>query len=662
MKSTLVRLTIIAGFVALLTFATTISNRGFTSRAIVFNGTSQYARVTLPNSAPWTSLGAFKIMGRLRGMSSGSGYITSVGIPDVSHPFDLFQSGGGDPKRIDAYDNRAGTQDYHAPNTFTDVVFKLQYDPANSRWTLESWKADGTGYVVTTETISTTTNWNLGGHYLTLAANPYGVGLSDAHVDWWCWQQGADALGSGNFPGAEVPTGTFLVKYTFDNDDGADSSGNGLNLTLTSSPTFETTPGGSGGDTTPPTISGISASPSSSSAVITWSTNELATSRVFFDTVSHTSDTDGSQYAQSSASDSTADNTSHSITLSSLASSTTYFYKIRSADAAGNAAFSTQQSFTTSSQSTPTFVRLITANVQHGVGTDGATNYTRQTNILTRDTDIVCLQERTTGDTGWNASMSAAGFTEAAYAENDPSQQDGPSIWVRTSTVTVHQPTYSHDLSSGAIGWDGSTNVDKAAVAVKVTVAGRQFYVVNTHLCWSACADAQNSEFSTTRVNQINELLNWINTTLTGGLDILIVGDMNFGPAYAKTSTSTPTGITTQRGIFLVDYDDLWEKGINTGKATALWPDRNSNGVLDMPLTVLDSSGGNNNTRTHDLRRIDYFFLKKTASTLALHNIDVPDLRAGCSGVASDQMWGTADDLGVRPSDHNWVKLTLLLN
>jgi exonuclease III len=284
-------------------------------------------------------------------------------------------------------------------------------------------------------------------------------------------------------------------------------------------------------------------------------------------------------------------------------------------------------------------------------------NYTRQTRILTRDTDIIFLQERITGDTGWNSGMSAEGFTEAVYRENDPSQQDGPSIWVRSSAVTVNA-TYQTDLSQGAIGWNGSTNVDKAAVAAKVTVAGRQFYVVNTHLCWSACADSDGSHFSVTRVNQINTLLNWINTTLTGGLDVLIVGDMNFGPAYPKTSGSTPVGITTQRGIFLVDYDDLWEKGINAGKATALWPDRNGDGVLDMPITVLDSGG--NNTRTHDTRRIDYAFLKKTASTLVLHNIDLPDLRAGCSGVT--QTWGIADDLGVRPSDHNWIKLILRLN
>src|SRR5688572_702105 len=661
MRSITIRLTIIAGLFALLILATTITNRGFVSRAYVLNGTNQYARVTLPNSAPWTSLGAFKIMGRLRGMTSAGGYITTLGIPDVSQPFNLYQGGGADPKRVDLYDSRDQIQDFHAPNTFTDVVFKLQYNPGNSLWTLETWKADGTGYVATQEQLTTTTNWNLGGQHLTIGANPYGVALSDAHIDWWCWQQGADAVGIGNFPGAEAPTGTFLVKYTFDNDDGTDSSGNGLHLQLQPNATFENTPGGGGGDTTPPTISNPSHNPSSSSATISWTTNELATSRVFYDTVSRPSDTNGSLYALSSADDVTADNTSHSITLSSLNSSTTYYYKIRSADAAGNAAFTAEQSFTTSASSTPTFVRLITANVQHGVGTDGITDHTRQVNILTRDTDIVCLQEQGTTDTGWNADMLAAGFQQTAYRENDPSQGDGPSIWVRTSTVTVDPVVWGIDLSQNAVGHDGSTNVDKAAVAVKVTVAGRQFYVVNTHLCWSACADAPSSDFSATRVNQINTLLNWINNTLTGGLDVLIVGDMNFGPAYRKTSESDPAGITTQRGIFLDDYDDLWEKGINTGKATALWPDRARDGALDMPITVFDS-GGTNNTRTHDERRIDYFFLKKTASTLALHNIDIPDLRAGCGALAPGQSWGFADDLGVRPSDHNWIKLTLLLN
>jgi hypothetical protein len=63
-------------------------------------------------------LGAFKIMGRLRGMSSISGYIASLGIPEVSFPFNLFQN-AGDPSRIDLYENRDAIQDYHTPNTFT---------------------------------------------------------------------------------------------------------------------------------------------------------------------------------------------------------------------------------------------------------------------------------------------------------------------------------------------------------------------------------------------------------------------------------------------------------------------------------------------------------------------------------------------------------------
>jgi hypothetical protein len=335
MKSTLVRLSVIASFVALLSFATTIPNQGVGSRAIVFNGTNQYARVTLPNSAPWTSLGAFKIMGRLRGMSSIAGYIASVGIPEVSFPFNLFQSGGGDPPRIDLYDNRDAVQDYHAPNTFTDIVFKLQYDPTNSRWTLESWKADGTGYVVTTETITTTTNWNLGGHYLTLGANSYGVGPSDAHMDWWCWQQGADGLSSGNFPGAEVPTGTFLVKYTFDNDDGADSSGNGLDLTLTNNPTFEDTPGGSGNE-----ISNINvATNCNTSALINFSTS--AASRAFIEYGQTTS------YGSSTIDDPVRFYTEHAIQLTGLSANTTYHFRVNANS--NGITQSADQSFTTAS-------------------------------------------------------------------------------------------------------------------------------------------------------------------------------------------------------------------------------------------------------------------------------------------------------------------------
>lgn len=255
----------------------------------------------------------------------------------MSAPFTLFQNGGGEPERIDLYENRDVIQDYHTPNTFTDVVFKLQYDPANSRWTLESWKADGTGYVVTTETITTTTNWNLGGHYLTLGANAYGGVPSDAHVDWWCWQTGADALSSGNFPGAEVSTGTFLVKYTFDNDDGADSSGNGLNLTLTNSPTFENTPGGSGSENE---ISNIK-------AVVICNTSALINFRTSTPSHAYISYGTTTGYGTDTIDDTTRYFTEHAIPLTGLSPNTTYNFRVNATDS--SLTQSTNQTFTTTS-------------------------------------------------------------------------------------------------------------------------------------------------------------------------------------------------------------------------------------------------------------------------------------------------------------------------
>jgi endonuclease/exonuclease/phosphatase family metal-dependent hydrolase len=287
---------------------------------------------------------------------------------------------------------------------------------------------------------------------------------------------------------------------------------------------------------------------------------------------------------------------------------------------------------------------IFQANMQHGEGTDGVTSYSRQTAILTA-ADIVCMQERTTGDTGWNSGMS--GFTEAVTRENDPSQGDGPSIWCKNSTVAVNT-TYQHDLSQGAIGWDGTTNVDKAAVAANITINGTTMLLVCTHLAWSAGADSNGSTYSAIRVAQITELLNWIDNTIIPTVDVLIVGDMNFGPDYPKS----PSGL--QIDLFTANYTDLWAQGLSRGTASANWGG-------DMPLSSLL-------TRTHDTRRIDYFFLNKTAN-LRMEAIDIPDLRVTCStGLTGSplycpdtdplQRWGIADDFGVRPSDHNWVKAT----
>jgi glucose/arabinose dehydrogenase len=92
-------------------------------------------------------------------------------------------------------------------------------------------------------------------------------------------------------------------------------------------------------DVTPPVISGISAgSISSSSATIAWTTNEASDSQVEYGLTT--------AYGSSTALN-TALVTSHSQTLNGLTGNTLYHYRVRSKDAAGNQAISTDRTFTT---------------------------------------------------------------------------------------------------------------------------------------------------------------------------------------------------------------------------------------------------------------------------------------------------------------------------
>lgn len=107
---------------------------------------------------------------------------------------------------------------------------------------------------------------------------------------------------------------------------------------------------GGGGTTTPdtiaPVISNLSASNvSSTTATIAWTTNEPATSAVWYST--STPVTIGSPTPSVSSSTLVSN---HSLSLTSLTASTTYYYVAQSADTSGNTATSSQQSFTTLAQ------------------------------------------------------------------------------------------------------------------------------------------------------------------------------------------------------------------------------------------------------------------------------------------------------------------------
>src|SRR3989344_2874780 len=90
-------------------------------------------------------------------------------------------------------------------------------------------------------------------------------------------------------------------------------------------------------DTTAPIISAVVATPTINGAVITWTTNESSDSKVDY----------GLTTSYGSLGSNASIVTSHSITLSGLASGTLFNYRVRSADASGNEDTSANYIFTT---------------------------------------------------------------------------------------------------------------------------------------------------------------------------------------------------------------------------------------------------------------------------------------------------------------------------
>jgi endonuclease/exonuclease/phosphatase family metal-dependent hydrolase len=240
---------------------------------------------------------------------------------------------------------------------------------------------------------------------------------------------------------------------------------------------------------------------------------------------------------------------------------------------------------------------------------------------------------------------------------NNPTDGDGNAIWARDTLSEID--TYEHDLANGSsnFGHDGS-DVRRSVVAAKFSFNSQQFYVVSVHLCPSGCRNASSGTLeSTQRVAQINDLLSWINSTLTGGLPIIILGDLNLTTDTPKQPSGFQIDLFTSAG-----FSDLWATGLSTSVAEADWGDRDQDSTPDMPLGL--------NTRTHDGRRIDYVLYKPNSGSITLNNISVPDGRAPCSQPLQNnggylycpdvsQLWDLPEDQGVRLSDHNWIWVEL---
>jgi endonuclease/exonuclease/phosphatase family metal-dependent hydrolase len=248
---------------------------------------------------------------------------------------------------------------------------------------------------------------------------------------------------------------------------------------------------------------------------------------------------------------------------------------------------------TTSSQ-----LKVLSWNMAFGQGTDGITNWNRiATWIASFNPDLVALCEMPPDDIGTLVSLLQQKTGRTWYNHfiaKAPGIPEGNLILSKFSFVSTSSRYLSYERS---------------VAQVTVNVGGRNVNFFATHLDHTS---------SSLRYQQVTELQSYTN----GFSEPKIVcGDFNAGPDLSET-------------IHMAElFYDTWMEAMNIGTAVA-YPDN--------PVYM--------HTRTRR-GRIDYVWTSRGAN-LSIKSTQIPDVR-DLNNKNVVIYLGTADDYGVRPSDHN---------
>jgi hypothetical protein len=186
-------------------------------------------------------------------------------------------------------------------------------------------------------------------------------------------------------------------------------------------------------DTTPPVISGVtSRDVNQNGATVSWTTNEPSTSQVDFGSTS--------SYGSSTALNTNLD-IAHTQVVAGLAANTTYHYRVRSTDAAGNSAASGDLTFATPAgpdTQPPTAPTNLTA--ANGVGNQALLNWTAATDNV----GVVSYTVLRNGVTlGTSTTTSYLDFTAAAnstYAYSVAAVDAAGNVSPASNTATLTTP------------------------------------------------------------------------------------------------------------------------------------------------------------------------------------------------------------------------------
>ena len=182
-------------------------------------------------------------------------------------------------------------------------------------------------------------------------------------------------------------------------------------------------------DTTPPVISSVNATTGvdGTSETITWSTDEASDSQVTYGTAPDTLNLSASGAGNA---------TSHSVSLTGLAANTTYYYRVSSADVAGNRATYPAAPASPAQFTSPSSVFIDTTASDFGAGTLDSNTYISQTG----DGEVILAPtvgaefSGTSLPIGWTSTPWGTGGT--ATVSNGNLTLDG----ARANTVATYGP------------------------------------------------------------------------------------------------------------------------------------------------------------------------------------------------------------------------------
>lgn len=280
-------------------------------------------------------------------------------------------------------------------------------------------------------------------------------------------------------------------------------------------------------DTTAPTISARTATNiTGNSAQITWTSNEAATSRVEYGLTT--------SYGATTTLDPTLV-TAHSVALAGLASNTTYNYRVRSIDAAGNEAISANSTFKTAAAadttppSTPngltaTAVSTTQINLSWNASTDNVavTGY----QVFRNNTQVGTSATTTFNDTGLSPGTTYSYTVRAVDAAANPSGQSAPASTTTLVPDTV-PPSASITAPTGASPLSGTVTIS-AAASDNIGVGGVTFLVDNVAI---GGGEDKTAPYS----------VSWDTTTVANGTHTIVARARD---TSNNTTDSTPVTVT----------------------------------------------------------------------------------------------------------------------